>query len=76
MSKEIFEYLVECAVEELASYLVKSEKLSETDALGRIYHSEFYKRLSSRKSGLFGESRASLIHLYKKRTMKPAMSAR
>lgn len=66
MSKAVFEYLVECAVEELASYLVKSERLSETDALGRIYRSEFYKRLSNRKSGLFGESRATLIHLYKK----------
>ena len=66
MSKAVFEYLVECAVEELASYLVKSEGLSETEALGRIYRSEFYKRLSNRKSGLFGESRASLIHLYKK----------
>lgn len=66
MSKAVFEYLVECAVEELASYLVKKEKLSETDALGRIYHSEFYKRLANRKSGLFGESRATLIHLYKK----------
>ena len=66
MSKAVFEYLVECAVEELASYLVKSERLSETDALGRIYRSEFYKRLFNRKSGLFGESRATLIHLYKK----------
>ena len=66
MSKAVFEYLVECAVEELASYLVKSARLSETDALGRVYHSEFYKRLANRKSGLFGESRASLIHLYKK----------
>ena len=66
MSKAVFEYLVECAVEELASYLVRSEKLSETEALGRIYRSEFYKRLSNRKSGLFGESRASLIHLYRK----------
>ena len=66
MSKAVFEYLVECAVEELASYLVKSEKLSEADALGRVYRSEFYKRLANRKSGLFGESRASLIHLYKK----------
>ena len=66
MSKAVFEYLVECAVEELASYLVKSARLSETDALGRIYRSEFYKRLSNRKSGLFGESRATLIHLYKK----------
>ena len=66
MSKAVFEYLVECAVEELASYLVKSEGLSETEALGRIYRSEFYKRLSNRKSGLFGESRATLIHLYKK----------
>ena len=66
MSKSVFEYLVECAVEELASYLVKSAGLSETAALGRIYHSEFYKRLANRKSGLFGESRASLIHLYKK----------
>ena len=66
MSKAVFEYLVECAVEELASYLVKSERLSETDALGRVYRSEFYKRLSNRKSGLFGESRATLIHLYKK----------
>lgn len=66
MSKAVFEYLVECAIEELASYLVRSEKLSETEALGRIYRSEFYKRLSNRKSGLFGESRASLIHLYKK----------
>lgn len=73
MSKAVFEYLVECAVEELASYLVKSEGLSETEALGRIYRSEFYKRLSNRKSGLFGESRASLIHLYKKsRTGKKA----
>ena len=66
MSKAVFEYLVECAVEELASYLVKSERLSETDALGCIYRSEFYKRLANRKSGLFGESRATLIHLYKK----------
>ena len=66
MSKAVFEYLVECAVEELASYLVRSEKLSEADALGRVYRSEFYKRLANRKSGLFGESRASLIHLYKK----------
>ena len=66
MSKAVFEYLVECAIEELASYLVRSEKLSETEALGRVYRSEFYKRLSNRKSGLFGESRASLIHLYKK----------
>ena len=66
MSKAVFEYLVECAVEELASYLVKSEKLSEAAALGRVYRSEFYKRLANRKSGLFGESRASLIHLYKK----------
>ena len=66
MSKAVFEYLVECAVEELASYLVKSERLSETDALGRVYRSEFYKRLSNRKSGLFGESRATLIYLYKK----------
>ena len=66
MSKAVFEYLVECAVEELASYLVESARLSETDALGRIYRSEFYKRLANRKSGLFGESRASLIHLYKK----------
>ena len=73
MSKAVFEYLVECAVEELASYLVKSERLSETDALGCIYRSEFYKRLANRKSGLFGESRASLIHLYKKsRTEKKA----
>ena len=66
MSNAVFEYLVECAVEELASYLVKSEGLSETEALGRIYRSEFYRRLPNRKSGLFGESRASLIHLYKK----------
>ena len=66
MSKAVFEYLVECAVEELASYLVKSERLSETEALGRVYRSEFYKRLANRKSGLFGESRATLIHLYKK----------
>ena len=66
MSKAVFEYQVECAIEELASYLVRSEELSETEALGRIYRSEFYKRLSNRKSGLFGESRASLIHIYKK----------
>ena len=66
MSKAVFEYLVECAVEELASYLVRSARLSEADALGRVYRSEFYMRLANRKSGLFGESRASLIHLYKK----------
>ena len=66
VSKAVFEYLVECAVGELASYLVKSEKLTETDALERVYHSDFYKCLAVRKSGLFGESRATLIHLYKK----------
>ncbi len=66
MSDSVFEYLVECAVEEVAAHLVRSEKLSETDALDRIYHSGFYLRLKNRKSGLFGESRASLINLYNK----------
>jgi len=66
VSKEVFEYLVECAVEEIAVYLVRTEKLSEAEALGRIYHSDFYTRLTNRKTGLFGESRACLIHLFKK----------
>ena len=66
MSENIFEYLVECAVEELATHLVCTEKRSETDALEQIYHSDFYTRLKNRKTGLFGESRASLIHLYNK----------
>lgn len=66
MSENIFEFLVECAVEEVAAHLVRSEKLSETDALERIYHSNFYSRLKNRKTGLFGESRASLINLYSK----------
>ena len=66
MSENIFGFLVECAVEEVATHLVRSEKLSEAEALERIYHSEFYARLKNRKSGLFDESRASLINLYNK----------
>lgn len=74
MSEKVFEYLVECAVEEIAVYLVRTEKISEADALGRIYHSDFYARLTNRKTGLFGESRASLIHLFKKPHVEAARS--
>lgn len=66
MSESVFEFLVECAIEELAANLVKVEHISETEALDQIFHSNFYTRLRNRKSGLFGESRASLINLYNK----------
>ena len=64
MSKSVFEYLVECGVEEICVYLVRKKGYSEKQALSAVYSSEFYKRLQNRKSGLFGESRSSLIRMY------------
>ena len=64
MSKAIFEYLVECGVEEICLYLISKKGYSEKKAMSEVYASEFFKRLSNRKSGLFGESQSSLIRIY------------
>ena len=64
MSKSIFEFLVECGVEEICVYLIRKKGYTEKQALSTVYSSEFYKRLQNRKSGLFGESQSSLIRMY------------
>jgi len=64
MSEATLRFLVEAATADLALALAKRRKISETDALDIVYHSDFYKRLSNPQSGLCTESTASLVHLF------------
>lgn len=64
MSKVAFQYLVEKAVAEIASALVRKFKISEQEALREVYHSKFFTKLMNPKTMLVTESRASQVYLY------------
>ena len=64
MSKVSFQHLVEKAVSEIASALVRKFKISEQEALREVYHSKFFVKLMNPKTMLVTESRASQVYLY------------
>ncbi len=64
MSKKAFQHLVEKAVAEIASALVKKLHLSEKEALREVFNSRFYQKLLNPKTALVTESRASQVYLY------------
>ena len=64
MSEVAFQYLVEKAVAEIASALVRKFKISEQEALREVYHSKFFTKLMNPKTMLVTESRASQVYLY------------
>ena len=64
MSKTAFNHLVEKAVVEISTALVRKFGLSEKDALREVYHSRFFPKLLNPKTALVIESRASQVYLY------------
>jgi hypothetical protein len=64
VSEVAFQYLVEKAVAEIASALVRKFKISEQEALREVYHSKFFTKLMNPKTMLVTESRASQVYLY------------
>lgn len=64
MSKTAFNHLVEKAVVEISTALVRKFGLSEKDALREVYHSRFFQKLLNPKAALVIESRASQVYLY------------
>lgn len=64
MSETMFNGLVELAVGDLATALTQRDHMTPAEALGRVYHSDFYRRLCNKKSGLYLDGPASLYHLF------------
>jgi len=64
VSEKIFSSLVEMAVANIATALVRRKGISEKAALRQVYRSDFYTRLQNPKSGLFVESDAAQIDMF------------
>jgi len=60
----MFNGLVEMAVANVATALVRRKGISEKAALRQVYRSDFYMRLQNPKSGLYVESDAAQVCLF------------
>ncbi len=63
LTKNQFQYIVNCDVETLVSYLHKEQGLPLLDAFDKVYNSRVYEKLINAKTGLYLQS-ADYIYDY------------
>ena len=56
--------LIEFATQDLIAEIVDKENLSISEAMKKLYHSEFFKQLTNPDLGLYRESGAYLYNAY------------
>ena len=63
LTKNQFQYIVNCDVEILVSYLHEEQGMPLLDAFDKVYNSRIYEKLSNPKTGLYLQS-ADYIYDY------------
>ena len=63
LTKNQFQYIVNCDVEILVSYLHEKQGMPLLDAFDKVYNSRIYEKLSNPKTGLYLQS-ADYIYDY------------
>lgn len=56
MSADEVKYLIDSNVEQVAVMLMEEQHLSMLDALGTIYRSQWYEKLTDKATGLYYQS--------------------
>ncbi len=58
MNENEFQFVMDCDVEELVSYLQEDYHLSLSDAFEKVYSSKIFEKLKDRQTGLYLQSPA------------------
>lgn len=69
ITKKQFQFIVDCDVESMVSYLIEDYGMSIIDAFEKVYRSKIYTKLIDRNTGLFIQSPA-YIYDYLKTELK------